>query len=567
MGRNPARAVTDALDRFFAHYFQRRPVNATFTGEHAYDGLLPDWSLEGLLTLDAEMRTLHDELSALHPPGASARALRDFPAMLDAELARAFLEIQRAELASAHGVRGNPALWTGEAVFGIVSLMIRDFAPFVVRARCAVERCEAIPAFLMSARRTIGAHAIPAAWSARALREGEGAGILLGDGIARWLDSQPNTLFIAPSLRDAALRAADAFASFADWLREQPVAPDAEVASGTELYDLLLARGHFCTQSRDELLRAAYGELAAARRSVDETVADEGGSWTAVQERLAADHASADDFLQSFTRRWNECRDLARDRDVVEWPDWPLRYVTIPEWTRGAAPFLYYLYYRSPAPYDASDVHDYVVPSLPEDAEQRERFLRTWNRSVITLNHVVHHGAVGHHVQNWHATHRAATRVGRVAAVDCASRIGMFAGGTMAEGWACYATALMDELGLLTPLERVSEQHSQLRFLARAIVDIELHQQSMTVKDAVQFFEEQTGMDPSVAAAEVAKCSMFPCTAVMYWLGTREIRQLRERRERDDPAGFTLRHFHDELLGFGSIPVPLIARLMTEGVA
>ncbi len=559
--------MTDALDRFFEHYFRRRPVNATFTGEHAYDGLLPDWSLAGLSALDSEMLALHDELSALHPPAASARALRDFPTLLDAELARAFLEIQRAELASAHGVRGNPVLWTGEAVFAVVSLMIRDFAPFVVRARCAIERCEAIPAFLASARSTIGGRAIPAAWSARALRECEGAAILLGDGVTKWLGSQPNTIFIAPSVRAASRRAADAFASFDAWLREQPVAPDAEAACGDELYDLLLSRGHFCTQGRDELLRAARAELSTARRTFDEMVAGQGGSWAAVQEQLAADHPSADDYLASFTRRWDECRALARDRDVVEWPDWPLRYVTIPEWTSGAAPYLYYLFYRSPAPLDAYDVHDYVVPPLPEDAAQRERHLRAWNRSAITLNHVVHHGAVGHHVQNWHATHRTTTRVGRIAAIDCASRIAMFAGGTMAEGWACYATALMDELGLLTPLERVSEQHSQLRFLTRAIVDIELHQGSMTVSEAVRFFEEQTGMDAPIAAAEVAKCSMFPCTAVMYWLGTREIRQLRERRSTPDPTGFSLRHFHDELLGYGSIPVPLVARLMTEGLA
>ena len=45
----------------------------------------------------------------------------------------------------------------------------------------------------------------------------------------------------------------------------------------------------------------------------------------------------------------------------------------------------------------------------------------------------------------------------------------------MAEGWACYATDLMEELGFLTPLERSPQQHTRVRMLARAIVDIELH--------------------------------------------------------------------------------------------
>ena len=65
----------------------------------------------------------------------------------------------------------------------------------------------------------------------------------------------------------------------------------------------------------------------------------------------------------------------------------------------------------------------------------------------------------------------------------------------------------------------------------------------------------------------MVKCSMFPGTAVMYWLGTQAILDLRERlRGRLGPS-FSLKRFHDELLGFGSVPVPLIARMMTEDVA
>ena len=183
---------------------------------------------------------------------------------------------------------------------------------------------------------------------------------------------------------------------------------------------------------------------------------------------------------------------------------------------------------------------------------------------MITLNHVVHHGAIGHHVQNWHAYHRASSRVGKIAAVDCASRIGMFPAGTMAEGWACYATQLMDELRFLSPLERLSEQHSRIRFLTRAIVDIEFHQGTFTVSDAVQFHMEHAGMDATVARAEVVKCSMFPATAVMYWIGTQGILDLRATVRSTRGASFSLRQFHDDLLAHGSIPVPLITRLMTE---
>jgi uncharacterized protein (DUF885 family) len=154
-----------------------------------------------------------------------------------------------------------------------------------------------------------------------------------------------------------------------------------------------------------------------------------------------------------------------------------------------------------------------------------------------------------------------------VAAVDCASRIGMMCGGTMAEGWACYATDLMEELGFLSPLEEVAQQHSRVRLLARAVVDIGLHRRAMTFGEAVSFYQERAGMSRSAALAETTKNSMFPCTAIMYWLGTRGILELRrELKSRRGPA-FSLRQFHDELLGYGSIPVPLAARIMLERAA
>src|SRR5438874_12528796 len=96
MGRNPARPVSDALDRFFDHYYRRRPVNATFTGVHTYDAQLPDWSPAGLDLLNDEMRTLSRDLAEAFPAAAPS-ALRDNPQIMDSELARNFLEIQLSE--------------------------------------------------------------------------------------------------------------------------------------------------------------------------------------------------------------------------------------------------------------------------------------------------------------------------------------------------------------------------------------------------------------------------------------------------------------------------------------
>ncbi|HEX7137098.1 MAG TPA: DUF885 family protein, partial [Vicinamibacterales bacterium] len=142
-------------------------------------------------------------------------------------------------------------------------------------------------------------------------------------------------------------------------------------------------------------------------------------------------------------------------------------------------------------------------------------------------------------------------------AVDCASRIGMFQGGSMAEGWACYATDLMDESGFLTDEMSLAQQHARARLLARAVVDLGLHGGTLPFDEAVGIYRDRVGMPSEAARGEVCKNSMFPATAVMYWLGTDGIHRLRREHAHECAS---LCAFHDRLLSFGSIPVPLIAQ-------
>ena len=66
------------------------------------------------------------------------------------------------------------------------------------------------------------------------------------------------------------------------------------------------------------------------------------------------------------------------------------------------------------------------------------------------------------------------------------------------------------------------------------------------------------------ARAEAVKTSMFPGTAVMYWLGTRGIHDLRTRLRAVEGPAFSLKAFHDRFLSYGALPVQLIAHLMAS---
>jgi len=547
------------LDRFFDAFYRRRPVSATFTGLHGHDTRLPDWSAAGLEAEADEMRALRRDLDAAgRVPDPAVTA---FPAEVDLALADGALEIALAEQASGHFVPRNPTLWTGEAIFGVLSLVTRDFAPLATRLDSARQRLAAIPTFLASAFEVIE-HA-PLAWRQRAAREASAGVALFTDALPTWVDAEAPAAGYhdAVAWRTAAATAATALRQFADGLDHLP-APVGD-AAGTELLELLVRRGHWITTPLDTLLSEATAALDEASARLDAMAAPHGG-WPAVQALLAADHPSATGYLPRFAEKWQACWQAARDFNLVTWPVAPLRYVPIPPHTRAAAPDLYYLHYRSPAPFDPYGTFDYVVPPLDglDDAALDAR-LRAVNDSVITLNHVVHHGAIGHHVQNHHA-YKGRSRIGKVAAVDTACRIAMFSGGSLAEGWACYVCDLMEEVGFLTPLERLAQQHTRLRIAARAVADLSIHTGRLTVPEAAALYHARAFMPPAAASAEAVRNSMFPGTAVMYWLGTRGLHALRAEIWGRERSTFSMRTFHDRVLKHGAIPVALIAKLMLE---
>ncbi|HKV46380.1 MAG TPA: DUF885 family protein [bacterium] len=549
-----APAATAALDDFFASYYRHRPVSATFIGVHDYDDRLPDLSERGVDDVRSEMAAIRKRLRALPP-----EPLTDAEAM-DRALAEGFLEIQEWEFASPHFHRGNPCVYTGEAVFGVIALFLRDFAPTARRAVAAIARMAAVPRLLTQGRTNLVA--APRAWIERAVQECIGARAFFQSGIEALIRQHG---IRDPQVHSTAAAAAAAFVEFQSYL-ETDLGPRGHdtYGCGGEAFALYLRRGHFLgidaaavRATAEEQIAASEGELASRAGALGAQ------DWPDALARLADRHPTADAYHGRFSELWEAAREAALAHDLLTWPDYPLDYRAQPAWARGAAPYLYFLPYRSPAPFDRQAVVDYLVPPLDPEMppEEQARRLRAVNESVIKLNHVAHHGGIGHHVQNWYA-YRAASRIGQIAAVDCALRIAMFCGGTMAEGWACYATDLMDEIGFLSPLEQCAQAHARLRQAARAFVDVNLHQGTFTLDEAAAFYQRRVGLAPGAARAEAVKNSMFPATAMMYMVGTRLIHELRRELSARRPGAFDLRRFHDDVLGYGSVPVALISSAM-----
>lgn len=548
-----APAFTEWLDAFFISYYRRRPVTATYAGDHQHDGSLPDYSERGVDDALSDTQILLSELASLPPERLSTEQL------LDWQTAEGFLRTQLWEYDSAQFRWSNPSLHTGEAIFGIISLLLLERTPLAERLQLVASRLSAIPELLAQAQATVTT--APIEWIARARKESAAALTLLGDGIDRYLaDSGAES----ESVRNAADRAIGAFVAF-DLYLEYELLPKATAsyACGAEAFAMLLRDAHFLDIDAAGLEARALDQLERAEAALLEGAKRFGtADWQTVLAGQADVHPTAEAFPGRFKELWDSSRAAIRAHDMVTLPDWPVSFEPQPAWIKPVASSLYFIPYRMPAPLDPLTGGVQYIPTVPSgDEAAQARQLRATNDHVIKQNYIVHHSAIGHHTQNWYAAN-AKSRVGQLAAVDGASRIAMLCGGTLAEGWASYTTDLVDEIGFLSPLESFAQVYAQLRMAARAVVDVRLHEGRITLEEGQRFYEERVGMAAGASKAEVVKNSLFPATGCMYLAGWDGIQRLRKAVSARDGAAFSQRRFHDQLLSYGAVPVALVADVM-----
>ncbi len=568
--RDAPDAATDITSRFLSHFWHTWPVTATFAGRSDWDAQLPDWSPDGLsaaaaqwaaLAADARHARGPQAVPALHTPAPTSRSEADLLCVEAAAM------LMTEETATRHGPGANPVYATGEIAFGLLSVLGRDpdGSPALAAdaAADAAARLLGAGELLEGVRESLGTRPVPTTWLARARRECDAIHRLLDEGIPEWIRVARPADPWGAALRKASAAAKPAVQAFRHWLdTEVPVASSRTTMAGADAMDRRLRLAHWEPRPSDVLLSEARRQLVdavAEWRAMADAASPAG--WPGVLDALRADAPTRDQYLPTLQRRWNADRQFAADHALVTWPDdLPVQFAETDRWARVASADLYYLNYRCPPPYRRRATHRHQVPFLPADDAAATAVLHTMHRATISLNHVIHHAGLGHHVQNWHAA-RCPSPIGQMAAVDGATRIALPLGGTVAEGWACYAVDLVDEHGGLDALERVVQQHTRVRLLCRAVADLALHTGEWTKADVTAHFTREAAMSPEAAFGETVRTALFPGAAVMYWLGTSGFHALRARYAARFPS---LRAFHDAVLSYGAIPVPMIAQLMAH---
>jgi uncharacterized protein (DUF885 family) len=133
------------------------------------------------------------------------------------------------------------------------------------------------------------------------------------------------------------------------------------------------------------------------------------------------------------------------------------------------------------------------------------------------------------------------------------------------EGWALYAEALGEEMGMYeTPYEVFGMLSYQMWRAARLVVDTGIHTKGWTRAQAQKFLHDNTALADHEIETEVDRYIAWPGQALSYYMGELTMLQARKRAEAALGPKFNIRAFHDAVLALGSVPLAEVDRRVDQ---
>jgi uncharacterized protein (DUF885 family) len=111
------------------------------------------------------------------------------------------------------------------------------------------------------------------------------------------------------------------------------------------------------------------------------------------------------------------------------------------------------------------------------------------------------------------------------------------------------------------PTVRLGQLAEALVRLCRLVVGIRLHCEDMSVEQGVRFFKDEAFLEEGSARREAERGTFDP-SYIVYSIGKLVLLKLREDYKARAGSKYSLRRFHDTLLGNGTVPLWLHRSLM-----
>jgi hypothetical protein len=507
------------------------PVDGTGAGLAEHDGRLGSFSLTSVGQHVAALRSLMGAVEALELDELEDEI--DRTALLnDIRMAVHRLQQERPHVR-------DPGHWVGHALEGLNQMLLPGDRSADVRARGAVGRLRALPAFFDEARATLAGCPLVFVETAQRMVQ---AGLPLVDELERAFGGGPDGDVAAAC--GAARASLAAFAAhLAGPLREQ--APADGFAIGEDAFNFRLHFQHAVQATASELLR--YGsrlvEQVEAELATLAAQITPGAHWLDVLDRLRDDHPTVEGLVAAYADEMQRARAFVEERGLVPLPDGPLAVVETPGYLRPLIPLAAYL---PPGAFSADRTGRFFVSPPPGDGNGQTRVLRDHCTHEIPAT-ALHEGYPGHHLH--FLTAQGSPRLTRRLLVTPVT----------VEGWALYCEDMMGEEGFYrSPAERLCQRAALLWRALRIVLDVGIHTGRVSFAEGVHMIEERLHYSRAHAEAEVRRTCAAPAYQLTYAVGRRELQALREDYRRAAGSGYTVRRFHEAVLAYGGLPVSLM---------
>ncbi len=136
------------------------------------------------------------------------------------------------------------------------------------------------------------------------------------------------------------------------------------------------------------------------------------------------------------------------------------------------------------------------------------------------------------------------------------------------EGWALYAETLGYEMGLYAdPMQHWGNLDDEMLRAMRLVVDTGIHAKGWSREQAIDYMLANSGMGRTDATSEVERYIAIPAQALSYKIGALTIQRLRKKAEAALGAKFDIRAFHEQVLGSGALPLPILEAKIDRWIA
>ena len=540
--------LSSFVENYLNYLYETQPTAAAFDGVHQYDDLLEDQSRTALEGQGRELGGLVRQLAAVGKSGMTQTE------QVEREMLTANIRARIFELENIRSWERNPQRHSEILATSLAVQVLFPYAPVGERARRILSKLRQTPRFIETARKTI--QDPPGIFIKEGIKSFNGVIEFIEHDLPRALTSLDD-MHLLSDLADASTEAVTAIHGYTEYLRNE-AAPKARGSFrlGRENFDRKLELEEGVTLGADRLLAIAQRELRETQEEFRSVAGRFGGDVASELERLKQDHPSAATLVSTAQGQVTELAAFVERKGLVSVTGGEVPVVApTPPFYRWTFASLW-----APGPFEARPLPTYyyltdVDPTwTPDRQEQHLRDFHTGALWAISM----HETYPGHFLQHQHVC-RIESKL---------RKSGLLASVGFIEGWAHYGEQVMIEAGFGGKDNHVKlgQLAEALIRLARLVVGIRLHVEDMSVEQGVRFFRDEAFMEEGSARREAERGTFDP-GYVVYSLGKLMILKLRADYEAKQPSKFSLKTFHDRLLGNGNLPIWVHRRLMLGGNA